>query len=133
MATITATKAQAGVQPPGLRVGTVSKAFTYSLTASLSAGDVIQMIKVPANATVTYIGVSSGSGACRIEVGDEITPDRYMEILSDSVGTVLTSFNVAYVPYTYSVDDTIDIRVSLVSTGVATGGFNMIVQYTMDP
>ena len=132
MATITATKAQTGVQPKGLRVGLVAVATTYSLAASLSVGDVIQMIKVPANATPVYVAVSSGSGACVVGVGDGISVSRYINILSDSVATLLTPINQAFVPYTYSTDDTIDITVSLVSTGVATGGFNMIAIFSMD-
>lgn len=132
MATITATKAQVGVQPKGLRVGLVAVTTTYSLAASLSVGDVIQMIKVPKGATPVYVAVSSGSGAAVVGVGDGISASRYINILSDSVGTTLTPINQVYVPYTYSTDDTIDITVSLVSTGVATGGFNMIAIFSMD-
>lgn len=132
MATITATKAQAGVQPKGLRVGLVAVATTYSLAASLSVGDVIQMIKVPAGATPVYVGVSSGSGACVVGVGDGISASRYINMLSNSVGQLMTPINTVFVPYTYSTDDTIDITVSLVSTGVATGGFNMVAIFSMD-
>jgi hypothetical protein len=35
-------------------------------------------------------------------------------------------------PYTYSVDDTIDIDVSTVSVGTITGGFHMKVIYSLD-
>ncbi len=132
MATILGTKAAAGIQPKGLRVGTVCVATTYSMAASLSVGDVIQMIKVPAGATVVSLTLSSGSGQGVVKVGDGINTARYMTGYLNSVAAATSIITKLYTPYTYSTDDTIDILVSLVSTGVITGGFNMTVIMSMD-
>lgn len=132
MATLTASKAAGGIQPKGLRVGLVAVTMAYSVTASLSAGDVIQMVKVPMNATPIYVGVSGGSGACVVKVGDGVSTGRYMATRSASIAMAMQTISSAYVPYAYSTDDTIDILVSAVSTGVASGAFNLIAIFSMD-
>jgi len=98
----------------------------------ISAGDVIQMIKVPKGATPVYVAVSSGAGTAIFHVGDGVDEDRYIAMLSGSAGMVLTPINVAFVPYTYSTDDTIDIFISTVSTASAVGGYNMVAIFTLD-
>ena len=136
MATRTATQVGSGVQPKGLRVGLVAVTSTYSVAAatSLSAGDVIQMIKVPANATLVYMGVSGGSGDALVTVGDGVDDDRYLSAVTmSSAQPTMRTINTNYVPYTYSTDDTIDISVSTVSVGTITGGFNLIAIFTMNP
>ena len=132
MATLVAAKAASGIQPKGLRVGVNTVVSTYSVGAALSVGDVIQMVKVPAGATVTYVAVSSGSGQGVVNVGDGVSTSRYMSSYLNSANAPLTPISTAYAPYTYSTDDTIDITVSLVSTGAATGGFNMVVIFSLD-
>lgn len=135
MATRTATKVGSGVQPKGLRVGLVAVTATYSVAAatSLSAGDVIQMVKVPANATPVYVAVTGGSGDALVTVGDGVDDDRYISAVTmSSAQPTIRTINTAYVPYTYSTDDTIDIAVSTVSVGTITGGFNMIAIFSMD-
>ena len=131
MATIDATGG-AGVQPRGLRVGLVAVTRIYSLSASLSVGDVIQMIKVPAGATPVYVALSSGSGQGVVDVGDGVSTNRYINAYLNSANALLVTINRSFVPYTYSTDDTIDITVSAVSTGAATGGFNLTVIFSMD-
>src|SRR3990167_3450294 len=89
MATYTATAAQAAVQPKGLRVGLVGIKSTYSIGVSLSAGDVFQMIKVPANATQMYIqfGCTNASAQYLMHVGDGISEGRYRSYATYSVAT----------------------------------------------
>ncbi len=132
MATITASKGQTGVMPKGLRVGLVAVTSVWSAGAALSAGDVIQMIKVPAGATPVYVAVSSGSGAATVNVGDGVSANRYLNSYAASATAPLTPITSTFIPYTYSTDDTIDITVTLVSTGAASGGFNMIAVFSMD-
>jgi len=133
MATITASKAQTGVMPKGLRVGLVAVQCNYSLGAALSAGDVIQMIKVPAGATPVQVWLASGSGAAVCKVGDGISTGRYLAGYGASANAPMAPINTVYQPYTYSADDTIDIKVSVVSTGAASGGFVLTAIFSMDP
>ena len=136
MATRTATQAQATIQPKGLRVGLVAVTSTYSpgAGASVSIGDIIQMVKVPANATPVYVAVSSSYFQATITVGDGLSDNRYIAgPVSTSASMVLLPINSAYVPYTYSTDDTIDIYVSLVSVTSIAGAFNLIAIFSMNP
>lgn len=131
------TVAQIGTQPKGLRVGLVSAAAVWSsgATLSLSAGDVIQMVRVPKGASLVYMALTGGSGDALVTVGDGGDDDRYMTAItmgSNSVLVRVMTTAAAAVPYVYSVDDTIDIAVSTVSVGTITGGFNMRCIFSMD-
>lgn len=135
MATRTSSKAAAGVQPRGLTVGTNTEIASYSVGAgtSLSAGDVIQMIKVPKGARVTYMALSGGSGDALIAAGDGVDTDRYIAAVTmSSAQPGVRVLSGTGTPYTYSVDDTLDILVGTVSIGSITGGFTMVASWTMD-
>lgn len=137
MATRQSAKVAAGVSPKGLRVGLAAVSATYSVGAglSLSAGDVIEMVKVPAGASVVYLAVSGGSGDALCGVGDGGDSNRYiahgtMASASSVVRTI--TLHASNTPYVYSVDDTIDIDVSTVSVGTITGGFHLTAIFSMD-
>lgn len=140
MATYTATGAQAAVQPKGLRVGLVAVRSTYSIGAvSLSAGDIFQMVKVPANATPVYVQFASTNNSDQylLHVGDGINTARYRSYATYSLttGFVVGWANLLPVaPYTYSADDTIDIFISTITaTGTIGGAFYMNAIFSMDP
>jgi hypothetical protein len=133
MATKTATKVAAGVQPKGLSVGLVAVTSVWSLTSSNSAGDVIQMVKVPKGATPIYVSLSgAGTGVGSVNVGDGVSAARYISNYLNSAASVMSVINTNYTPYTYSVDDTIDITVSAVSVGTVAGAFVMTAVFAMD-
>jgi hypothetical protein len=138
MATRQSTKtSDEGVTPKGLSVGLVAVSATYSVGAglSLSAGDVIQMIKVPKGASVVYLAVSGGSGDALVAVGDGVDEDRYIAhgtMASASTVVRTITLHASNVPYVYSTDDTIDIAVSTVSVGTITGGFHLTAIFSMD-
>jgi hypothetical protein len=132
MATKTATKAAAGIQPKGLSVGLVAVTSTYSLNTTFSTGDVIQMVKVPKGGTLIYVSiVGKSTGVGSVIVGDEISTSRYIAATAVSANAVQVVCNSALVPYTYSVDDTIDI---VCSASVATvgGAFILTAIFAMD-
>lgn len=132
MATVKTSQVADGVQPRGLSVGLVAATATYSM-GSMSAGDVIQMVKVPKNATPVYVAVSGGNGQITVKVGDGVSTGRFMAGLGSSNGMGLTAITAKYVPYTYSTDDTIDILISLQSVTASAGAFNMIAIFSMNP
>lgn len=136
MATRQSTRiATAGTQPKGLRVGLCAVKGTYSVGAgtSLSAGDIIQMVKVPANATLVYMALTGGSGDALVTVGDTVSTARYLSsVTMSSAQPTIRTINTASAPYTYSVDSTIDITVGTVSVGTITGGFDMTALFSMD-
>jgi hypothetical protein len=134
MATKTAAKVASGVQAKSLRVGNNQVTSTYTLDSSLSAGDVIQMIKVPVNATVTYVAINMPLGIGVANVGDGIDTNRYID-LNFSANSTQTVINTNYSPYTYSADDTIDVQISLVSTGgsATSGTISLTAFFTLNP
>lgn len=133
MATLTAPDVSAGVQPKGLRVGLIAVTSTFSNSACLSTGDVIQMVKVPANATVVDLKISSTITAGSVTVGDAVDTDRYHQGYAMSLSAGLAQMSAVLTPYTYSTDDTIDLVVSASATMSAAGAINLIVVYSMDP
>ena len=135
MATYTATEAQAGIQPKGLRVGLVAVTSLYSL-GSGSVGTTVQMVKVPAGATPVYGAVgTSHVGQLTVQVGDGIDPDRYYTETTLSAAMGMVAFYTNMTPaglYTYSQDDTIDIVVSRVSVSTLGGAFYLTTVFSMD-
>lgn len=135
MATRTASAAQSHVIAKTLRVGPVAVVSSFSLAAaqSLSAGDVIQMVKIPSGATVVYLAVGGANGEASWGVGDGLLANRYLSTSTRTAGNGLVMMNQLNVPYTYTTDDTIDIQVTAASISTTTGGFELKVIYTMDP
>ena len=136
MATRQSTKvANAGSPTKGLRVGLVATTAVYSVAAatSLSAGDVIEMVKAPQGGTLVYMALTGGSGDALVTVGDGVSTARYLSsVTMSSAQPQVRVINTASAPYTYSTDDTIDITVGTVSVGTITGGFHMTCIFAMD-
>ena len=138
MATRTASAAQSTVvTPKSLRVGLVAINSTFSIPAgqSISIGDVIQMVRVPANSRAVFVGLTSTYVQATVEVGDGLLTNRYMPTQSTSAAHASHTFIAGSVnaPYTYSVDDTIDILASLVSVSTIAGAFYLTAILSMDP
>lgn len=136
MATYTASEAQAGIQPKGLRVGLVAVTSFFSFPASGSTGMTIQMVKVPANATPVMGWVSNNNaGQLSVQVGDGMSTARYYAdtTLSSAMGAVAFYSNTTPAAwYTYSTDDTIDVVISKVSVTTLGGALYLTVIFSMD-
>ena len=139
MTTRTASAAQAHAVAKGLRVGTwcVTSTFSMGTGQSCSAGDVIQMIKVPANASVVFVGLRTTYAQSVVTVGDGLSDARYIGAMSTSAAHAASNFVSGFpqtgASYTYSTDDTIDIAVSLTSITSILGAFYLTAILTMDP
>ena len=138
MATKTATAAQS-TSPPFLNVnGTVTRNVQYSLGGvTLSAGDVIQMVRVPAGAVINdmTIAISSSVQSYTItSIGDDGDADRYFTSQSlVLVQAVRMSVGTGF-GYSYSAEDTIDITIGTVTSGTAANAdIRMILTYTNMP
>lgn len=144
MATLTATAAQSTV-PAKYRIGgNITRIVDYSLGATgnpnLSAGDVIQMLRVPAGACITDVRLTVdqlSGGNYTFGIGDGGAAGRYFTSLSSgSTSAMFIMTNAAAqqagVGYSYSVEDTIDITASTVTTATASGVLRLSVTYTMD-
>lgn len=136
MATVTASEAQAGIQPKGLRVGLVAVTSFYSISGSMSVGTTIQMIKVPIGATVVggFVG-NNNAGQATIQVGDGISPGRYYAETTLSSGMGMVALYTGTTPaalYTYSADDTVDVVISRVSISTLGGAVYLTCIFSMD-
>lgn len=136
MATVTATEAQAGIQPKTLRVGLTAVTSLYSLTTSGSVGTTILMVKVPQGATLVggFVG-NTNAGQMTVQVGDGLSAARYYAetTLSSGMGMVPLFGNITPVgPYTYSAEDTVDIVISRVSVSTLGGAVYLTCIFSMD-
>ena len=133
MATYTASEAQAGIQPKSIRVGLTAVTSFYSFPASISATTTIQMIKVPANSTPFMIMVANtNAGDSSVLVGDGNSTGRYRSSGTLSAGQQWVILTLPLVPYTYSVDDTIDILISTASATTLGGAVYLQAIFSMD-
>ena len=139
MTTRTASAAQAHAIAKGHRVGMWAVTSTYSMGAgqSVSATDVIQMIKVPQGASVVYVGLRTTYAQAVVTVGDGLSDARYIGAASTSAAHAIDNFTSGFpqggAPYVYSTDDTIDLAVSLTSITSILGAFYLTAILTMDP
>lgn len=150
MATGTSNKCAAGVQARALHAGVNSVSAIFTIDAAhvpngtgLSAGDIIQMVKIPSGATILDLKFSGGGGggAYTCAVGDGNSVARYISATTfASTGQLYTIYqNVPQIvvatangAYQYSADDTIDIQVTTVLTATLAGVFTLNVTYAMD-
>lgn len=138
--TFTTSKVAAGVQPRVIESGVISVTGSYALAAALVVNDVIQMVKVPAGATIvnTILSVpdldSNGSPAIVLAVGDGSDDDRFVtgSTVGQAGGTVMSNTPTG-TGYAYAAEDTVDVKVTTApATGATSGTITLTVLYTMD-
>ena len=132
MATLTGDKAAAAVATRSIETGVVVEQASYTTSATLSAGDAIQMVKVPSGARVVDVKTTTDSAAgIAVAVGDGLNENRYVVTASVSALSVLAA-NANWSNYEYTADDTIDITYDASMTATTTITFNLQVMYTLD-
>jgi len=140
MATLTGTACASGVQPRSIRPGTWNVAFSYTSSqrgqASISAGDVILMGKIPHGATVIdgYL-IQSGGDTGSLSIGIDDAVDDLAVSQSTSDGLVVRLDHG--IPYTVSVSDDATIRYHIVKLGIdadysTTTTFKVVLTCTTD-
>lgn len=132
MATITSTAAAANKSARFLHAGVVAAYASMSLSVSLSAGDVIQFVKVPSGAQVLDVVFFNNEGAGNnytFVVGDGGDDNRYVTSTS-STGVVRAQATTF--PYSYSAEDTVDVTIGTVVSATATGNLGVLVIYQLD-
>lgn len=135
MATYQSDKTVSTVQARG-GIDVTSVTGTFTVTANLAANDVIEMVKIPARATLQELICSASASVAATstgEVGDGSDTDRY--ITSGSIGggaASLSRLNAATGHgYTYSADDTIDIKFTTQTTPTTGAVLKLTAIYTM--
>lgn len=118
---------------------TISVPGTYELTKALVINDVIQMVKIPKNAVVDEVILgtddldSHGTPTITLSVGDGTTVNRYItESTVGQGGGLVRLSNVDGMGYTYTAEDTIDVKViAAPATGATSGTISLTVIYHM--
>lgn len=140
MATLTSSKAAAGVTRRELLNGGVNAVTaTYTVSSNPTAGDIIQMVKVPRGATVLDVTLTAtdmdtnGTPTVAYTVGDTGDADRF--ITTSTVGQTggVARMNAATgANYRYTSDTTIDITVGTASATFAAGTLTLTVLLAQD-
>lgn len=141
MATYTAANAQPTVQPR-YGLGTIAVRGVYNANGlTVSAGDVLQMVKIPHQARIVdlYVAGSIPVDGAAIVVGDGSDVDRYVTTTSVSTGPFLVRMNAgtgAAFQYSFSDDavnqfDTIDITIVSAGSVTVTCSIQLVVEYAM--
>lgn len=132
MATLTASAAQSNVPAMYLVNGTVTRVVSFTQSASLSAGDLIQMMKVPQGAVVSNVvptwSVSAGATTVVIGDGNDLSAYAASTVVSGAYVAVLMPFRG--IGRSYSAEDTIDISIITVSATPANAVLKLAVTYT---
>jgi hypothetical protein len=135
MATFTASAAQANAPVIYAVNRVVTRVVEYTQSASYSAGDVIQMCRIPNGAVVTDVRISGSfsAGVVTVNIGDGNDVSAYgaSVVLSGAGVQVANTFT----PYrglgrSYSAEDTVDLQVAAISTPPANAVIRMAISYT---
>jgi hypothetical protein len=142
MATYTSGNAQSTVPVRVIETGTVAVRGVYNANgATVSAGDVLQMVKIPHGARIVdgWVKAAIPVDGAAIAVGDGSSANRYVLSVSASTGPVLARFNAAAgfgVQYSFSDDaaiqfDTIDVTIVSAASATTTCSIELVVIYAM--
>lgn len=136
MATITATAAASNVPAKYAINRNITRVVQYAFTAAQSAGDVVQMLRVPSGAVITDLVLwtdAFAGGNITVTVGDGNSTTRYIGSASSS-SSLAAALRISQTGfgYSYSAEDTIDISITTVTTATAAGVVKLGVTYTND-
>jgi hypothetical protein len=143
MATYTGTRAIAGVMPVSHHGGAVAVLSTFSLTAALASGDIINMLSIPRFAVVLDMMLGTGvaldtnaTSTIAYDVGDATTDNLYFDNLTQGANLPLplTHMTKALAIGTqYTVDTNIKITLEASpATGATAGTIYLCAIYSMD-
>jgi hypothetical protein len=139
-ATTMSAQVASGVPLPHSPSANVLMAATvsYSIaTTELELDDIVQMVKVPAGATVYDVILVStdvdtnGTPTAKFDVGDGADDDYYIAASTiPQAGGIVRSNALTAKPKTYTVDDTIDLHVDTAAATAAAGTVSLTVIYS---
>jgi hypothetical protein len=112
---------------------------SYAITAALVINDVIQMVKVPAGATVFDVLVvvpdldSNGTPLITLDVGYGGDPDYFIAAATTGqAGGLVRATAATALPLAFTTEDTIDILVKAApATSATTGTLYLTAFYSM--
>lgn len=131
------TQTAGSIIPAKSDLGLVTTIGTYTMPASgVASSDVIQMVKVPAGATIvdiTFCGNGGMASTSTTSVGDGASTARYMATKTTQAAFIYRLDVGAGGAYTYTSEDTIDLLLASFSGITAGSVIKLIVTYTTNP
>lgn len=131
MATFTASAADS-TTPAHFRIaGSVSRYCRFTMNAAFSAGDVVQMVKVPNGSVITdlKLACSSSAGAITVNVGDGNDTSAYAASVVYSGSAVAVTLTNRGLGRSYSAEDTVDVVITALSAVPGTAKLFMALTY----
>lgn len=140
MTTFLSNKAQAGIQPKFTASNSIPVYASYAFASAPSANDIVQMMTIPAGATIVSVVLDSdqidtnGTPTMSFDVGDAANPTRYLSAstLPRTGGAAVANVAAAY-GYQYSANTPLQVKVHAAAATFAAGTVRLLVEYTMDP
>lgn len=113
--------------------GTLDRVVSYTHPTALSAGDVIQMCKVPSGAIVlkTEPVVSVSAGVVTANIGDGNDTSAYAAAVVMSAVQTFAAMPFRGPGRSYSAEDTVDFQITALSAVPGTCKLKLRICYTM--
>lgn len=112
---------------------------SYTFASAPAVNDVVEMVSVPAGATITGITLGSTDMDTNVtptlvlDVGDGDDTDRFIDGATiGQAGGASSAFAVAGFGYTYTANDTIDVLIQAGPATGAVGTLTMRVAYVLN-
>lgn len=121
----------ASATPRAVHAGVNAVTRNYSYSDTMSNGDVLNLCKVPAGALVLDVicrYTNTAANQITFTVGDDASSARYIATQS-ATGTYRATVGI---PYSQSIDQTIRLTVTSVTSSTAGGIVSVTVLYQMD-
>lgn len=117
--------------PRAVHAGVNAVTRVYSWSDTMSNGDILNLCKVPAGALVLDVitrYTNTATNQVAFSIGDDGSAGRY----NTSISATGTNRATVGIPYSQSIDQTIRLTVSSVTSSTAGGLVSVTVLYQMD-
>lgn len=133
MATFQSSKAVSTVMARG-GTDVTTQTAEYAIPTGFATNDVVEMVKVPAGATVLNVKLTSSAGVgatANLAVGDGGDTDRFITSTAFTASAVARDNTHVGHGHRYTSDDSIDILAVSIATPTVGTVVRMTVEYTM--
>lgn len=133
-------KAASTVQPKFNASGSIPVYASAALTTALGVGDTVQMMTIPAGATIVSVVLdsdsldSNASKTIKFDVGDATVANRFLaaSTLPQAGGAAVANVAAAY-GYQYAANTPLYVKCNTAAATWQNGTVRLLVEYTMDP
>lgn len=133
MPTFQSSKVAATVMARG-GIDATTQTAEYTIPAGFATNDVVEMVKIPAGATVVNVTLSSSAGVgatANLAVGDGGDTDRYITSTAFTAAALARLNAHTGHGYRFTAEDTIDILAASIATPTAGTVVRLTVEYQM--